>query len=121
MFKRAFFVLIFIPIRLFCAPAISLDDAIVKTLENQKEIQISIYNLEKQKGVLQQSAGPFDPLLTSTLLDVFSNNIEEESRNTLSVKRYRNPNSFNQANTCRHFSFLFSALMSFIILNIRIS
>lgn len=54
---------------------LTLNDAIVNTLANQKEIQISIFNINKQEGVLQQSGGPFDPLLTESVTDVMANNV----------------------------------------------
>lgn len=41
----------------------TLNDAIIETLENQKQIQISILNIANQAGILQQSAGPFDTTL----------------------------------------------------------
>lgn len=44
-------------------PFLGLNDAVIRTLENQKEIQISILNIKNQAGVLQESAGPFDPTL----------------------------------------------------------
>lgn len=44
---------------------ISLNEAVRYTLENQKEIQVSILNIKNQAGVLQASAGPFDPVITN--------------------------------------------------------
>lgn len=41
----------------------NLEQAIAITLRNQREIQISQMEVEEQRGVLQQSAGPFDPFL----------------------------------------------------------
>lgn len=45
---------------------ITLNEALRYTLENQKEIQVSIYNIKIQEGVLQETAGPFDPLVEGT-------------------------------------------------------
>ena len=41
----------------------SLKTAITKTLELEKSIQISVWNVEDSRGVLQESAGPFDTRL----------------------------------------------------------
>lgn len=66
MKSKSFFFLL-----LICATAccdeeyISLNEAVRYTLANQKEIQISVLNIKNQAGVLQASAGPFDPILTN--------------------------------------------------------
>src|SRR5665213_2427815 len=56
---------------------LTLNDAIVNTLSNQKEIQISFFNIKKQAGVLQQSGSPFDPVLNESVTDVISNTIQQ--------------------------------------------
>ncbi len=48
------------------SPFFTLRDSVLETLENQKQIQISILNIANQAGVLQQSAGPFDINLNQT-------------------------------------------------------
>lgn len=42
---------------------ISLAEVVASVLEYQWNIQLSEENIERQKGVVQQNAGPFDPLL----------------------------------------------------------
>lgn len=56
---------------------LTLNDAIVNTLQNQKEIQISMFNIDRQSGVLQQSGGPFDPVLAGTVTDIFANTVQK--------------------------------------------
>ena len=42
-------------------PVVTLSDAVISTLQNQRDIQIAILNIQNQEGVLQSSAGPFHP------------------------------------------------------------
>ncbi len=80
-FKRLAFINIFIAVFLsaensditcptfFYSPngesLLSLEEAIAITLNNQREIQISEMKIVQQTGVIQESAGPFDPILES--------------------------------------------------------
>ena len=55
---------------------ITLNEALAYTLENQKDIEISIFNIKAASGVLQQSAGPFDPLLEGQVFHARSHDKE---------------------------------------------
>ncbi len=70
------------------ALSITLNDAIILTLANQREIGISILNVKKQVGVLQQSGGPFDPVFSESAQDTGANSFQ------------KNPNSHWTANEC---------------------
>src|SRR5437868_2723862 len=80
MLKRfVLFFLIFGPFE-FCMadehlPPLTLDIALVETLKNQKEIQISYFDITNRRGILQQSAGPFDPTLTEDVTELLGNTI----------------------------------------------
>lgn len=50
---------------------ISLQEAIVSTLRNQKQVEISFLNIAKQEGVARELGGPFDPVINQTLTDNF--------------------------------------------------
>ncbi len=50
---------------------ITLRDAIISTLNNQKQVEISILDIDKQEGVLREAGGPFDPLFDQSLQDNF--------------------------------------------------
>lgn len=64
--------------------SLKLEEALVSTLKNQKDIQISYMNILSRAGVLQESAGPFDPLLTESVTDLLGNTITESPFTTLS-------------------------------------
>ena len=64
------------------APFVTLNDAVLRTLRNQKEIQISILNVSDQAGVLQQSAAPFDPTLASSVVEVNGNAVQKNPLGT---------------------------------------
>lgn len=55
-------------------PTLSLPQAIGYTLENQVELKISELNIQVQKGVLQHTAGPFDPVLEGNARHVYQRN-----------------------------------------------
>lgn len=58
------------------ATVITLNDAVVFTLENEKDIQIAIFNIKQQQGVLQASAGPFDLQTNQRVFEARSHNTE---------------------------------------------
>lgn len=60
-FKKVLLLASIIPTLLFSEDCfVSLNNAVVTTLQNQVDIQIAILNIQAQAGVLQTSAGPFD-------------------------------------------------------------
>jgi outer membrane protein TolC len=65
-------ILIFLPgISLCDEIPINLRQAILTTLSYQKEIEVSLLDIDKQEGVLQERAGPFDPLIDQSLTDSY--------------------------------------------------
>lgn len=55
-------------------PSLTLPEAIMITLNNQREIQISEMKIIQQSGLVQESAGPFDPVLSSEADHTISEN-----------------------------------------------
>lgn len=64
---------------------LALREAILKNLLQQPSIQISLENIDIQKGIAQTSAAPFDPVLNSDVRSTYSKDLVNIGDNLLPV------------------------------------
>ncbi len=77
--------------------SLALREAILKNLLQQPSIQISLENIDIQKGIAQSSAAPFDPVLNSEGRSTFSKDLVNIGQNLLPVD-YSSVNSASNLN-----------------------
>lgn len=71
---------------------VSLDEALTSTVYRQLEIKIAEWNVNFQRGVIQQAAGPFDTVFNDRFTDTA---INDEQSMPLNIKSNLNAGIFN--------------------------